>query len=864
MNKLAYKGLRVAVVSVFASVLALPILVNAQALEEIVVTATKREESLQDIPISITAQSGERLAEMNMLNPVDMATFTPSLSMVDQVTGISTVMRGVGTTGGNPAFEPSVATFIDGAYLGRDRTTTTAFLDMERIEVVRGPQPLFAGQNAVAGALNLISKRPGDEWEGYFRLAAGSDEENALEFAYGGPVSDSFGFRIAAIYDERGGWVDNPATGIKGRESEDKSVRATFVFEPTDELTITAIGTVYDSLGNGSTTEVAYCEPSDPGPGRGLNHCTVDPETGINDVTYDGGSSSMPLDEAIAAGTTVPGGPFAGLPATHFAGNPFPAGGYDNDIFVSTQPSLFGGGATERREQDGTRFNLIFDYVAEMFDFHSQTNFIEFDFEQNTDVDGTSLGMFHVPIYNDYEVFQQEFRLTSNETSDIEWMAGLYYQDSTYNNNNPGAFIGVSAALLQTAPNADDTDWVTASPFPNDSYFSEDAEWLSGYVNLGFQLSDTVKLEVGGRYTDVSKTAVMQNGTGYFEVDGTGTIVGFTAENGGTGCDIGTELTANTLVSGDAKDPDDAATEICVSDNSDSSSFDPQVVLSWDATEDTMVFARFAEGFKSAGFSVGMSAPDIDEFAYAPEEATTYELGFKSSLLDGQLELNVTAFHTETENRQVSALSPVFTGAPEFIIQNAAQSTAQGLEFDGRYAATDNLMLTFSGSILDSSYDNYEGASCNDYLDERELRGCSTLDPVTLEVQATFDASGLDTELANPWELALGARYTLPVADGYELTINGDLSLIDYDPANSFSQIQEGAWSNETEEILNLRLAYGPMSGEWEVAAYADNVTDNRPFIAVGSDAIGYQENVAISRRQGATYGVQLRYNFGE
>ncbi len=141
--------------TVVLALLALPLGAFAQVqqiqLEEIIVTATKREESLQDIPLSVVAQTGELLNELNLVNAVDMATFIPNLTMLDTVIGIATVVRGVGTVGGNPAFEPSVASFIDGAYLGRDRTTTTAFPDLDRIEIVRGPQPLFAGQNAVAG-----------------------------------------------------------------------------------------------------------------------------------------------------------------------------------------------------------------------------------------------------------------------------------------------------------------------------------------------------------------------------------------------------------------------------------------------------------------------------------------------------------------------------------------------------------------------------------------------------------------------------------------------------------------------------------------------------------------------------------------
>lgn len=827
------------------SVLALPVFLavtsaNAQVLEEIIVTAQKREETLLEIPVSIVAQTGERLQELNLLNPVDMSTFIPSLNMRDTVTGINTSIRGVGTAGGNPAFEPSVASFIDGAYLGRDRTTTTAFLDMERVEIVRGPQPLFAGQNAVAGAINLISRRPGDEFDGYVRLQAGSNEENRVEFAVGGPITETFGARIAGIRDERGGWVTNGPRDA--RASEDNSVRATLVWEPTDRLSATFILTDYESWGEGSTEEYAYCEAQND-PMRGYNTCLADPEATINDVTYDGVRG---ISSAVGA---LPPGP----PLITFAGMGFPAGAFDAN-------AEFLGNATERREQEGNRYNLIFEYAAENYTFTSQTNQIEFDFFQLTDVDTTQVDFFHVPIFNDYEVTQQEFRIQSNDEGDsrISWMGGLYWQESEFNNDNVGALLAASsmAPLLGTAPVA---DYRAAPPFPNDLYFSEEAEWLSAYFNLGISLGDRVTLDIGARYTDVEKTGQAQNGTGYYDLDGTGTVINLVDSNLGPGCAFGTEV--NAFAMGGGFNPD---AEVCVAGRVDNDSTDPQIQLSGYVTDDTMLFARYAEGFKSGGFSVGMSPADVDAFVYDPEEAETFEVGVKTGFADGRGELSVVMFTTEFKNRQVSALALGFSAAPEFIIQNAAASTSEGIEFDGRFAATDNLTFTFAGSILDSVYDSYPGASCDGYKHARNQNGC--VNPALAppgQGQSFFDAAGLDTDGSQPWELMLGARWETTLGNGFRLTYSADLALIDYHNVWGLRRIEESQYQNGTEEQLNMRLALSPPSGNYEIALYADNVTDNRRFFDVGSDAIGYDENVTLNRVQGSTYGLQARFNFG-
>ncbi|MDE0000740.1 MAG: TonB-dependent receptor [Rhodospirillaceae bacterium] len=822
--------------------LALPHAMFAQVqqiqLEEIIVTATKREESLQDIPLSIVAQTGELLNELNLVNAVDMATFIPNLTMRDTVIGIATVIRGVGTVGGNPAFEPSVASFIDGAYLGRDRTTTTAFLDLDRIEIVRGPQPLFAGQNAVAGALNLISRRPGDALNGYVRTGIGTDEENQLEFALGGPVTEGFGARIAAIVDERGGWMQNGDR--MARSSEDTAVRGTLEFSPSDYFTATLMTTWYESMGNGGTTEYAYCAPNDrPGPGmRAFNLCNANPSNGIDDVSWDGVDGPSALEAVRAA--RLP-------PFINFAGMGFPAG-----AFVRSEEPLTE--ATERRTQDGTRVNLVLEYDAENFSFISQTNRIQFDFNQLTDPDATAVNFYPVPIFNSYEATQQEFRVQSAPDSAFEWMAGVYWQESVFDNNNLGAIIAAAPgprSPIGVTPVADNR---FAPPFPNDTYFDEEAEWLSGFVNFGFNLGENFTLDIGARVTQVDKTGQMQNGTGHYELNNAGQIVSLLHSDNGPGCEIGTETNGfNAFLRPPRIDPN---TEVCVAGRVDNSSTDPQIQLSWDVTDQSMLFLRYAEGFKSGGFSVGMSAPDVEQFVYHPEEAETLEIGVKSLLADARLELNIVAFQTDFANRQVSALAPVFFGAPEFIIQNAAASSSTGVEFDGRWAASENLAITFSGAVLDSTYDSYPGAACNGYKRARRQDGCA------VNRATFFDAAGLDTALATPGQLTLGARSQHPLGNGYRVVLSGTLALLGHSH-NGFNQIEEPEYQNGTEEHLNLRVALQPVDLRWDVALYADNATDNRRFLTVASDALGYDENILVTRVQGATYGVQARWNFG-
>ena len=173
------------------------LLAQGEGLEEILVTAQRREQSLQDVPISVTAITGEAIEQGGFSDVEDLSIFVPNLFMRDAFTGQSLIVRGIGTSTGNEAFEQAVAAFSDGVYYGRDNLSQGAVFDLERVEVVRGPQPTFAGQSATAGAINVITRRPGETWEGGVNMAYGSDEESTLDFAAGGPLSDNFGIRFA-------------------------------------------------------------------------------------------------------------------------------------------------------------------------------------------------------------------------------------------------------------------------------------------------------------------------------------------------------------------------------------------------------------------------------------------------------------------------------------------------------------------------------------------------------------------------------------------------------------------------------------------------------------------------------------------
>src|SRR5690606_12673915 len=186
---------RLAVAGALPAILGSPAF--GQGLEEIVVTATRREESLLDVPISVTVVAGTAIQEGGFADVEDLSAFLPNVTIQDGFQGQTLLIRGIGTDTRNEAFEQAVAQFSDGVYYGRDNLVRGGLFVLERIEVVRGPQPVFAGQSATAGAINSYSRRPGDAFDGGVMLSYGNDEEASLEAAIGGPLTETFGLRVA-------------------------------------------------------------------------------------------------------------------------------------------------------------------------------------------------------------------------------------------------------------------------------------------------------------------------------------------------------------------------------------------------------------------------------------------------------------------------------------------------------------------------------------------------------------------------------------------------------------------------------------------------------------------------------------------
>jgi iron complex outermembrane receptor protein len=618
---------------VAAVAVALPSVAAAQ-LEEVVVTATKRAESAQDIPMSVMAISGEKLNSMAITELGDLATNIPNFSIGDGVTSNLITMRGMGS-GEDRSFEQSVSMFVDGIYMPRSRQTRTPFFDAARVEILRGPQAVLFGLNSTAGAISVHSAvtNPGDAFEASLTGAYEAEYDGArLTAIAGGSPTDSLGLRLAVQTSDSGdGYIENAVLGDQG-DSESNLFRISGVWEATDALIITAKYNYADHEVHGQTAEAVngFADLLEPGDGQ-LNW----ENSGI-------GERLPQLEEISINSLNEPGS-----------------------------------------EQELANFMLNLDYALGEHTLTALFGYSDYDYTLATDLDGLAFAGLGAPglgldagSYEDYEQSSLELRLTSPGGETLDYVAGIYYQDSELTSDQPNIIFLPTGMVFPTNPLSE----------RGNNVFTQDATLWSAFASFTWNMTDAMRLIAGGRYSDDDKDWARSSECQYSFDDGASWADG---NLGGGACAVASDQSGNVS-----------------SDN-----FMPELVLQYDWGDDTMVFAKYSESAKSGGAGTGTSIPD-GEIVYEDETANGFEFGLKTRFADGMAEFNAVAFYTEFDDLQVKT-STVSGTSIITKIGNAGKATTQGIELDGRWAATDWLTLGGAIAFLDAEYDDFDGISCN-------------------------------------------------------------------------------------------------------------------------------------------------------
>ncbi len=820
----------------------LPAAASAQGLEEIVVTAQRREQSLQDVPISVTAVTGEAFAEAGFSDVEDMASFVPNLIMRDGFVGQSIVVRGIGTSTLNEAFEQAVATFADGVYYGRDNLSQSAGFDLERVEVVRGPQPTFAGQSATAGAINIITRKPGEKWDGSASAGFGSDEEKTVDAAVGGPVTDTFGVRVAGRYyelDDAGyhSVVGNIPQGVK----ENKAARLTAVWKPTDTVDVTFKYEYQNVWQRGTPNEYTVCElrPSLSTANQvvapGLPAlCALDVAVNGMSLALDGSrATGGTLDaraavEALnAASGAAPGSPnYWGYSAPGFPG------GIENIARNLNQVDEYN--KKEDRDFQADIFSVALNWNVGNLTLSTNTSLVQYDKEDWLDPDDSSFAVFNDHRLEDFEQFGQEVRLASGTDQVFSWMVGAYYQQHDLKSRID---VYLPRVLIDPA-------LIPAGLTPRATAFggtlTEDSTWISGFFATTWNVTDNFRINLGGRYQDASKDGRLPAEVAY--------------------------LPSNSNVYGPfQRFPDNREAKGTVS-NSD---FLPEVGVEFNATDNVMLYAKYAEAFKNGGFvmspPVGGGLPYA--FTYAPERAEGFEVGYKARLFDNRMEFNAAAYYTKYTDLQVSIF---ISSIGQFITTNAAEAHTQGLEFDGRLAVTNDFTLGFSGVVgSEAQYDVYDGASCNSL---EAKRWAAAPPPWQAADACRADRSGVALPYAPEWSVSLNPEYRLDLNQKYSLKLGANMMFSDgftnWDDEDDRGPPASGTLIGAFDRI-DARVALVPAEGNWEFALYGRDLTDTRLVVGNAPDFQHKSldptiyDSGGIARERGRRYGAQVTFRFG-
>jgi len=756
-----------------------PVALAQAKLEEIVVTATKRTESLQNVPISVNALSGMKMDQAGITNLEKMTAYIPNFSM--NQTGISSTItvRGI-SSGINQSFEQSVGMYNDGIYFGKAQLSRLPLFDMERVEVLRGPQPILFGKNSIAGAVSLITQKPTDEFEGYAQALYEPDaNEQDYRFVVNGPITDTLSGRLALLYREMDGWVENLAFKNRDeREEQEQFVRGSLRWQATDDLEFLGKyeNAQFDTRGrNVELVNDIILETNPPGARSYI--------TGITGLVNLVNSR---IDQGLIKGPKI----------TNYV---------VDDAKLDEKRTA---GPYDKSDNNVNNFLLDAKYALGDHSLDFVTGYLYYKSKEMCDCDYSSAPMLDgSTLKEDYDQFSQEIRLTSPGGEKVDYIAGLYYQKNSLSFNDRiytpvnSLFRALLASFYDTATKRQ---------------FDQDASMWAAFAQATWHIDEQWRLILGGRYTQEDKQG--RRHMANYDHDGVQQPINtFNLYNAMWGA---LNVEPNTQRG-----------------HRNEEAFTPQVVVQWDALEDVMLYASYVEGFKSGGYDnrsnadpnpavqvPGTPLSAVGAWEFDKEEATSYEMGFKSTLLDGAAEVNGAFFYTEYDDLQTS----VFDGVVGFNVKNAGKATTQGMELDGRWAMHEYFTLSGSLAYLDFEFDEFPVAQC--WFGQQQLEPGK----VTNGLLQQCDAKGERKEYTPEWKGVLSGDFHYPVTDALELR-----ATVDYQYSDSYIYTPQLDPRSEQDafSMVNARIALAQSDDKWEVALIGNNLTDEQ-FINYGGTGV--------------------------
>ncbi|WP_371395747.1 TonB-dependent receptor [Fretibacter rubidus] len=832
----------------------------AQVEDEIIVTATKRQTTLQDTPIAVSVTSQETIENARILDISDLQSIVPALKVTTLQTSTNTnfIIRGFGNGANNPGIEPSVGVFVDGVYRSRSAAQIGDLPNLERVEVLKGPQSTLFGKNASAGVISVVTSKPSFEPEGYAEIGIGNYNQRIVRGYASGGLTDDFAVSLGGSYQVRDGYAEAVLPGLTDSNTRDRfNLRAQALYEPSDTVSLRLIGDV------SSIDEV----------------CCV--------VTNIQNQGVTPIIQGL-------GGQIANDL------NPFEYKSFNNkdsENFVDDY------GVSFHADVD-----LGYAALTSISSYRSNTN----GSDQDADF-GTLALLDSVNFRAEIDTITQELRLSSQDDSPFQWMIGGYYfTESIESERNleygtdlqPFIAAQVQQGVLGLTGGTVNLPNILATLEPlfgfgpqtflgGDSsikeLFTQENTAYSVFANVDYSLTDQLTLTLGGNFTDDSKTVTGRtiNTDIFSSIDlfNDNTLLGvpvpdvlfgnfFTANTNlaPTPANIafiesvapGTSAQLRALANGitGALLPTQFQPQFVNFPNSveDGTSSDDKFTyiarLAYEVNDNLNVYGSYGTGFKSTSWNLSGDSRPFARNAGAlgsagllqnnqtfstrfaePETATVIEFGLKSRFENGAV--NVAVFDQTIDNFQ----SNIFGGVG-FFLANAGEQSVRGAEIDVTYTPIDPFTLTFGGMYLDAKYDSFVNGQGPD---------------------GPTDLSGQTPSGIAEFSMSTSGTYTHDFGNGTDGYIRADFQY--ESPTQVVDNIatltrSDGSVIDAEREIKTVNAAMGiNMDNGVSVQLWARNLLNDEYYLSIFP---GVAQAGVINAYPNAprTYGANIRYTF--
>lgn len=877
----------VAVVCVFLGSFALIAPATAQQgggrrmIEEVVVTAQKREESINEVGMSIQAATGERLNELGITEPSEL--FKVVSGFNSNVTYYGTTIytiRGVGFQDTALASSPTVSVYLDETPLPYSVMTQGVTLDLQRVEALKGPQGTLFGQNATGGAVNYIANKPAETFEAGVEGAFGRFETIDLQGFVSGPITESLRYRVAARAINSGGWQkrytdveSHPAdpywTELDGivpdaqyefdDEAGDQDFvtwRAALAFEPNDRLSALLTGTGFRDEGDSQRPQL-------------YGFATLNPINGLNPLIDNYPLS--PRDNRYADWgpcVNVSGGTednvfgFRPAPGAYTTTQTDPDGetlNITNRRYDNCEPAS--------KDNDYYSVSLRLDIgLTDTITLTSLTSYAKFERDQRLESDGT--------IYQDYESYQtgyikdkfQELRLAGTFGDRGNWVVGANYEDTeTWDSflQSYGMSTAVPTQVFNRIPLG-----------PTNPNSRQSIETWAVFANVDFPLTPTLIGQAGVRYTEQTRD---HRGCGNDGGDGTWADISAEIQQllqwldqGAPALPNGLPDLSNTtfLDAGPGNcgttgpGPDYAAVPEGFTSELDEDNTSWRIGVNWYLDDTKMLYANVRKGYKSGSFPTVATSAAIQLEPATQEELLAYEIGTKLALFDATLQLNAAAFYYDYTDKQVLGAinDPIFGSLPAMV--NVPDSEVVGAEVAIEWYPVEGLRIAPAVSYADSEV-------------KGEFRNFDPFFSTTFN-PGDKDFSGQSFPNAPKWTGNLDMQYEWRLASGLVPFVGAHLNYQSETRAFFYDQCTEPGFRTCTPEVhpnlvgnyeliineralLDLRAGVESADGSWRVYAWGRNVTDKYYWNQA------QHVNDVLLRFAGMprTYGLTASYRFG-